>query len=388
LSPYLLLSTVVFIAALVLARWAHSQGGSGVIVEPIVPPLPAQRPSASLIAPARNEEHNIRRCVESLLAQSYPDFEVIVLDDLSTDSTPAILAEIAARDPRLKIIRGGELPAGWAGKPHALQQAAAAARGEWLVFVDADTWLEPGALWATLATALKTDADLFTTLHRQVMGTFWEKAVLPLVLLGLSLAFPPRKVNDPSSPQAVANGQYFMIRRAVYDAIGGYQAIRGEIVEDKAIAELVKRAGYRLLIADGRGLVNTRMYTSLVEMWEGWTKNIFLGLRGQPGLLALGVFGALLALLAALFMPVWPLLGLGWYLRGGNWEALAIIAESLLVWGYLLWERARASRWFDISAWYALTLPLGSAIFAAMMIASAWKVRSGRGVTWKGRTYR
>jgi chlorobactene glucosyltransferase len=386
---YLLLSTGIFIASLAVIRWAHAQGGNTLIVERSESIFPSgEPPRLSLIVPARNEERNIRRCVESLLAQSYPDLEVIVLDDRSTDSTAMILAEIAGRDPRLKVLAGSDLPPGWAGKPYALHQAVAAARGQWLVFVDADTWLEPDALSATLATAIETGADLFTTIHHQVMDTFWERTVLPLVLLGLSTAFPPRKVNDPSRPQAVANGQYFLIRRGVYDAVGGHAAVRGEIVEDRAIAELVKRQGYRLLIADGRSFVNTRMYTSLPEMWEGWTKNIFLGLRHQPTLMALGVFGALLALLAALFLPVWPLLGWAAFLRGGGPSALAVILESLIVWGYLLCQRAKASHWFDIPAWYSLTLPLGSAIFAAMMFASAWKVRSGRGVTWKGRTYR
>jgi chlorobactene glucosyltransferase len=386
LPLYLALSTVACIAALIVIRWAHAQGGVDLIVTPADFDVGGGR--VSLLVPARNEERNIRRCVESLLSQSYSNYEVIVVDDRSTDSTQAILAAIAGADPRLRVIHGNELPPGWAGKPHALHQASEAATGEWLVFVDADTWLEPGALSATLAEALETRADLFTTLHRQVMGSFWERAVLPLVLLGLSTAFPPRKVNDPALPHAVANGQYFMMRRAVYEAIGGHQAVKSSIVEDRDIAALVKGRGYRLVVADARDVISTRMYGSLAEMWEGWTKNIFLGLHDHPGLLLLGLFGATLAVAAALFLPVWTLLGLGWFLRGGTWMALAVLLESLIVWGYLLWSRAQASRSFGISAWYALTVPLGSALFGAMMFASAWKVISGHGVTWKGRTYR
>lgn len=387
---YVVLSTVAFAVALSIIWWVHAQAA----IDLSIPPHSAYStgaagsPFVSLLVPARNEEHNIRRCVVSLLSQDYPAFELIVVDDRSTDGTGAILDELEKRDPHLKVVQGLDLPPGWAGKPYALFQAARIAHGDWLVFVDADTWLEPGSLAATLEAALATQADLFTTLNRQVMGTFWEKAVLPLVLLGLSIAFPPRMVNDPESPVAVANGQYLMIRRAVYEAIGGHEAIKGEIVEDKAIALRVKRSACRLVVADGRHFVNTRMYRSLSEMWEGWTKNIYLGLRDQTRLLALGVFGAFLALLATLVLPLWPLLGLGWLARGGGWMAMVVVAEALIVWAYLLFQRAKASRAFEISQWYALSLPLGSAVFASMMAVSAWNVISGRGVTWKGRTYK
>lgn len=129
------------------------------------------------------------------------------------------------------------------------------------------------------------------------------------------------------------------------------------------------------------------MYTSLASMWAGWTKNIYLGLRDHTAMLLLGAFGATLALIAALFLPVWPLLGLSWVLKSGGWMSLAVIIESILVWGYLIFARARVARGMNISAWYALTTPLGAGVFAAMMLTSAWRVTSGKGVIWKGRTY-
>ncbi|MEJ5225659.1 MAG: glycosyltransferase family 2 protein, partial [Anaerolineales bacterium] len=330
----------------------------------------------------------IRRCVEALLAQTYPNYEVIVLDDRSTDATPRILAELAAQAPRLQVLHGADLPPGWAGKPHALHQAAQHAQGAYLLFVDADTFLTPQALAAVMAKAQETSADLFTIMNRQIMETFWERAVLPLVFTALSVGFTPRKVNDPRRKDAIANGQFLLIQRAVYDAVGGHAAIRGSIVEDKDLAVLVKGRGYRLIVADGRQVAATRMYTSLPEMWEGWTKNIYLGLKDQPGLLVLGAFGAFLALMASLFMPVWPLLGLGWVLHGGEWMGWLVAAQALAVWGYLIYWRARAARDMGIPAAYALTTPLGAGIFAAMMLTSAWNVLSGKGVTWKGRTYK
>jgi len=383
--PYFLTSTLFFFAALVIVRWLHTQAWLEIATPPVEPP--AGGPFVSILVPARNEAKNIRRCVEALLAQDYPAFEVLVLEDRSTDATAAILMGLSAHDSRLVLLAGSELPAGWAGKPHALYQAANAATGDWLLFVDADTFLAPNALSASLASARLTGADLYTVMTEQIMGSFWEKTVLPLVMTALSVGFSPKKVNDPKTRDAIANGQYILIKRTVYDAIGGHEKLHNQIVEDKAIAEQVKWNGYRLIVADGRGVAKTRMYTDLPSMWEGWTKNIYLGLSDHPGLMVLGVFGAFVALMAALFMPAWPLLGLGWYLNGGGWLALSVIAESLIVWGSILFYRARASHLMGISRWYALTTPLGAGVFAAMMFTSAWKVLSGQGVTWKGRTY-
>ncbi len=384
--PYLIASTLLFLAALVIIYWIHNQYHLDIIVEPTPPPAEGS-PLISICIPARNEENNIRNCVESALRQDYPNIEVIVLDDRSTDATLTQLAGIASRDSRLLPISGTDLPEGWAGKPHALFQASAVARGEWLCFVDADTFLAPQAISSCYVKALETRADMFTTMNEQILGTFWEKVVMPLVMTALSVGFSPRKVNDPNSRDAIANGQFIMIRRTVYDAIGGHEKVKDQIVEDKAISEQVKWNGHRLIVADGMKVIRTRMYTDLPSMWEGWTKNIYLGLSGQPSLLLLGAFGATLALMAALFLPLWTLLGITWLFSGGAWLAVVVVIQSLLVWGWLVYFRARVVRGMKISTWYALTTPLGAGVFAAMMLASAWKVISGQGVTWRGRKY-
>jgi len=383
--PYLLTSTLLFIAALIIIYWIHNQYHLDIIIE--IKPAPTAAPLISICIPARNEENNIRNSVESALGQDYPNIEVIVLDDRSTDSTLTQLAEIAARDSRLVPINGTDLPAGWAGKPFALFQASAAARGEWLCFVDADTFLAPQAISSCYAKALETEADMFTTMNEQILGSFWEKVIMPLVMTALSVGFSPRKVNDPTTRDAIANGQFIMIRRTVYDAIGGHEKVKDQIVEDKAISEQVKWNGHHLVVADGSQVIRTRMYTNLPSMWEGWTKNIYLGLRDHPSMLMLGAFGATLALIAALFLPIWPLLGINWYLNGGKWLAVAVTIEALIIWASVIYARARVARGMRISAWYALTTPLGAGIFAAMMLTSAWKVISGQGVTWRGRTY-
>ncbi len=407
---YFYISTVIFIGGIVIVYWIHSQYYLDIVVKPTPPPPDA--PLISICVPARNEERNIRRCIESILRQDYPNFEVIVVDDRSTDATPEVLRDLLMESdsslsqrgrmqeqvpprrhgdaPALHIIPGSDLPPGWAGKPHALFQASAAARSgrsSWLCFVDADTFLSPATLSSCYAKAIETKADMFTIMTFQVLGSFWEKAIMPIVMSAMSVGFSPRKVNDPRRKDAVANGQFILIKRAVYDAIGGHERIKDQIVEDKAISEQVKWNGYRLIVADGYSMARTRMYTSLPEMWEGWTKNVYLGLRDRPSLMLLGAFGAFLLLVAAFVLPLWPLLGLVWYLQGGDWLAWAVILESLVLWSIIVFARARVATGMGISAWYALTLPLGAAVFAAIMFVSTWKVLSGKGVSWKGRMY-
>jgi chlorobactene glucosyltransferase len=385
---YLLFSTISFITGLVIIYWLHNQHHLDIVVLPTAPPPNA--PLISVCIPARDEERNIRACVEAVLAQDYPNFEVIVVDDGSTDATAEILRSLAAQNDKLRTIKGSELPKGWAGKPHALFQAAQAARGGrsgWLCFVDADTFLAHETVSSCYTKAIETGADLFTIMTRQITATFWERVVMPIVMTALSVGFSPRKVNDPRRKDAIANGQFILIKRSVYDAIGGHERIRDQIVEDKAISELVKWSGHRLIVADGMQLARTRMYTSLAEMWEGWTKNIYLGLRDQSSLIILGLFGAFVSVIAALFLPLWPWLGLFWFFHGGGWMAMGVIIEALILWGVLIYIRAVVAHNMDIPRWYALTTPLGAAVFAAMMGTSTWKVISGQGVMWRRRKY-
>jgi chlorobactene glucosyltransferase len=393
---YFLLSSLFFVAGLIIIYWLHNQYHLDVIVQPADPPSNA--PMISVCIPARNEERNIRACVEAALNQTHPNFEVIVLDDRSTDSTLEILRGLvsirsatrptAEQNDKLKIINGSDLPSGWAGKPYALYQAANSARGDWLCLIDADTFLAPEALTSVYAKALETRADMLTLMTFQIMVTFWERAVLPLVMTALSVGFSPRKVNDPKRKDAIANGQFIFVKRSVYDAIGGHESVKNQIVEDKAISEKVKWGGYRLIVADGRKVARTRMYTSFATLWEGWTKNIYLGLREQVGLMILGAFGAFVSVIAALFLPLWPILGLIWFARGGGWMAIAVIMEALILWSALIYIRAVVAHTMNIPRWYALTTPLGAAVFAAMMLTSTWKVLSGQGVTWRGRKYK
>ena len=207
---------------------------------------------------------------------------------------------------------------------------------------------------------------------------------MPLVFTALSVGFPADRVNDPSKPDAIANGQFILIRRSVYDSVGGHQAIRGEIAEDKALAVLVKGSGYHLVLGDGRQVAQTRMYTSFPEIWEGWTKNIYLGLQDRLWLLGIG---ALIGLVGALALPLWTVLSFARAGSSGSWMAGLAAAQSLLVWSYLVYQRVKACRALHINSWYALTLPLGALVFTLMMFTSTYKVLTGQGITWRGRSY-
>ncbi len=384
--PPLGASTLLLLLGLAIVYWIHSQHYLDIVVTPTS--AASDCPLISVCVPARNEARSIASCVEAICSQTYPHLEVIVVDDRSTDATARILDRLCSRLPNLTTVAGAQLPSGWAGKPHALHQAVAHAHGTWLCFIDADTVISPEALSSCYTKAVQTQADLFTIMTRQLTGTFWEKVVMPIVATALSVGFPPRRVNDPHLSDAVANGQFILIRREVYDAVGGHDRIKDQIVDDKALAKLVKMSGRRIVLADGRTAARTRMYTSLPEMWEGWTKNIYLGLRDRPALLVLGAAGTVVLVAAALLLPLWPILGLYAYLEGGGLRALAIVLEALVLWGVVLYSRAAVAHSLDIPRWYALTTPLGSGIFAAMMLVSAWKVLSGRGVTWRGRKYK
>jgi len=238
---------------------------------------PEDEPLVSIIVPARNEERNIRRCVTSLLEQDYPNFEVIVVDDGSTDATAAIVLDLQHQHPRgarLRIIHVPDLPPGWAGKPYALHTGALAARGSWFLFTDADTCHAPPALRAALASAQRRGAALFSLGTAQELPGFWERVLMPIAFMGITALYPSRAVENPRTSVAIANGQFLLLRHDAYEHVGGYAAphLRLSVVEDRDMAMTIKRAGYRLQLADGRRLVHVRMYQGLRETWRGWER--------------------------------------------------------------------------------------------------------------------
>ncbi|HEY8714825.1 MAG TPA: glycosyltransferase family 2 protein [Candidatus Acidoferrum sp.] len=233
------------------------------------------------IVPARNEEEAIAGCVKSLAMQHEME-QILVVDDGSTDATATVIRDLAARISRVELLRAGELPPGWVGKNHALSVGARLATSEWLLFVDADVVLEEGAARRALEIARDSHAALVSFSPEQISERWYEKALIPYVYCRLARRFSFEAVNDPNSKAAAANGQFLLIRREVYEAVGGHARIAGEVLEDVALAVVVKAAGYGLWFGAGKGLVRARMYRTFGAMWEGWKKNLYRLVGGTP----------------------------------------------------------------------------------------------------------
>ncbi len=347
-------------------------------------PLPegTSLPRVSIILPARNEERNIRRSVESLLAQDYPAFEVIVVDDDSTDATSTILRDIQQHNPhrdRLRVVRSETLPAGWAGKPHAIHTGVQHATGDWLLFTDADTCHNPSVLQLAVRAALAQNLDLLSLETTQELPDFWGRVLMPLAYLGISMQYDARAVNDPNSHIAIANGQFILLRRSMYDRIGGYASpsLRSTLVDDRDLAVAVKRAHGHMALLPGPDLVHTRMYTSLREHVDGWGKNAVVGSRGGPLFFA--------AMLAGL--PIVGILPFAELAAGLVSRRKALLAAGAVQVAALLYYRVRLDERIGVPARYALTQPLASAVFLAILGRSWLASLRHTSVAWRGRRY-
>ena len=357
-------------------------------------PMPSERrtgrgdglPEVSVIVPARNEEASLGRCLESLAGQEGVSHEIVVVDDHSTDRTleiaksfeglaPGLASNTGTRTWGTTVVQAGELPLGWSGKCGALVTGVAEARGEWLLFTDADTEHAPGSLARALDEARKDGAALLSYSPAQEVRGLWERALMPVVFAELACAYRPSDVCDPRSDAAAANGQYLLIRREVYDAVGGHAAVAAEILEDVALARLVKRSGRRLRFRFGGDAVRTRMYRGWAQMREGWTKNLAL-LFPRPGSLALKRAGEFLLAAGGLATLV------GGIALRSRVAAVAGAVVAVPTWGNFL-RRVRRAHFDALST---IASPLGLPVFAYLLLRSrrAWK--QGR-VTWKGREY-
>lgn len=341
-------------------------------------------PRVSVIVPARNEEVNIVGCVRSLTRSAYPRFEVIVVDDRSEDDTLERARSVpTGRAERVQVVGGAELPEGWLGKPWACRQGAGLARGDLLLFTDADTTHGEALLARAVAGLTEERADLLTVVGRQLMESFWERLVQPQIFLTMLFRFPDfeRTAKNRRWRDAIANGQYLLFTREAYDAIGGHEAVHDEVVEDLALAQHVKRAGLRLRIRSADTDLATRMYRSLSQLVEGWSKNIVLGgLQSLPR--PLRPFVAPLSLATGVGLWLVPPVVLGLSLGG-------VLGPSALAWSSTVYALSAATfaaftHRIHAPAVYGLIYPLGAAV-GAYIFARSWT--RGRRVRWKGRDY-
>jgi len=327
----------------------------------------------SIIVPARNEEACLAACLESLVAQTGIAHEIIVVDDDSTDRT----AEIARSFPGVELIPAGSLPDNWTGKNNAMSAGAKAAntKTKWLLFTDADTVHQPGSLVRAVAEAEQHGAALLSYSPAQEVHGFWEKAVMPVIFAELATTYPPQAVNDPASPIAAANGQYLMISREAYDAVGGHTTIAADLLEDVALARQVNRSGRRIFFRYAADAIHTRMYRSFAQLREGWTKNLAL-LFPRPRALAFLRSAEFLLIIGNLAAAIWA------ELSGRPNLALQTSLLTVILFGWF-WMRIRKAHFSALSSLAAI---LGLPMFSYLLWKSVTLGKKG-GITWKGREY-
>jgi chlorobactene glucosyltransferase len=348
------------------------------------PPRAEEAPLVSIIVPARNEAANISTCVASLLNSVYPRREIIVVDDDSVDGTGDIVRILEEHSKGgLRIVTGAPLPGGWLGKPWACWQGYQLARGELLLFTDADTRHDDALLGHAVGALRNRQVDMVSVLPRQLLVSFWERLIMPHVFALIMFRYPDlKRVNRARDPRGViANGQFLLIRREAYEAMGGHEALRAEVVEDQALAQRVVASGRRLFVARADELMETRMYRSLSAIIEGWSKNLAAGMRhaapawlGSATPWVAAVIMTLMwvvpptLLIASYFMPLVPALA--------EWSVMVTFL-SLLFWLILLVR-------MHVPPLFVLGYPLGALSVVLLVIHSG---RRGSRIQWKGRAY-
>ena len=352
----------------------------------------AERPQTSLtvVIPAFNEAGNITACVERVLASDPPcaDWSVLVVDDDSTDATLELARQAAAADSgHCSVLQAGPRPSGerWVGKNWACTRAMEQVTSDWVLFIDADVRLQPDALRRALAQAIDEQADLFSLAPRLECGCLAEWMVQPIMASLLGLGFPMEATNDPTSDVAFAAGPFMLFSTEAYAAVGGHRRLADEVVEDLALARRIKSGGYRLRYRLGLDAVLLRMYPDLPALWEGWTKNWFLGLD-RDVVRALGASAVVLQMFtvpwlilpsALLLLALQPQSAVLWTVPLAL-SLLALVQQALL----RLWTRQR----FELPMRHWWLMGAGGLLIGLIGPISVWRTLTGRGWTWKGRS--
>jgi hypothetical protein len=339
----------------------------------IQPPYDLAVPRISIVFAARDESEKLPAAVSSMLALDYPDYEVIAVNDRSNDGTEKILDEFARRDSRLRVTHISELPPGWLGKPHALNEAARVATGDWLLFTDADVYFAPDALRRSMALAKQKRWDHLTLLADMDMRGFWEKTAIGFFTLCLIIGYRIWRVSDPRSRAWMGVGAFQLVRRAAYEASGTHQRLAMEVIDDVRLGKIIKHSGFASGVATADGLVKVRWQDGFGNVVRGVTKNLFAGFGFH-------VWQAAGAVALILLLNVAPFAGI--FLTHGLARIFLIVIAlvPVIMQGELMHE-AHASRL------YGLTHPLGALIFIYMLVRSMVVTLWRGGVVWRGTFY-
>lgn len=342
---------------------------------------PEPSPLISVLIPARNEEANIRACLDSLLRQDHPNFEILVLDDGSHDRTAAIVAQFAAEDPRVRLLHGQPLPHGWAGKPFACHQLAQEAKGSWLLFTDADTVHAPFGLRYVLNTAIRSRAALISGFPHQRTPSIWHKMAMPLFFYFLLLCSVPFWWLEHSRrPLAsVAIGQFLFFSAEEYRNIGGHVAVKSRLTEDVWLGREMARHGHKQLTLDLSPLVSCQMYTEFDTMWQG----IIRWLYSVASVSTAALFGIIIVGFLLFLAPfLWLAHGLLLSEPGFGWQVLVLLQVVIV-----LLARYLAGRRFSQPTLSTIMHPVGIGFVLVAGLCAIYRRLRGTGVEWKERVY-
>ena len=335
-------------------------------------------PMVSVCVPARDEERGIAACLESLLAQDYPRFEVIAVNDHSSDRTGELIRELAEKDSRLIALDGKDLPQGWLGKPFALHQAFQRSKGDILLFTDADPVFKPHALSTAISTMREKGLDALTLMPQAEFGSFWERAVQPVIFGFIASLTRFRKVNSTDHKSAMGFGAFLMFTRSAYETIGGHEGGKADVLEDVLIAKRLKKAGLKLLVADAKRLFSIRMYYGFQEIWSGWRKNMFLAMKKS-------VLRALYYISMVQMFVITPYLVLIWNLVEGTglvWIGLSLFGVSMVS-----AAKIKTCDEMGLNRLNACLFPIGAVVMAAIMLNSMVQTLFFSRTEWRGRVY-
>lgn len=338
-----------------------------------------ERPLISILIPARNEEDNIKRCINSLLKQDYNNLEILVLDDGSIDRTAEIVNKLIKKDPRIRLYYGKPLARGWLGKSYACQQLAGYAKGQYLLFVDADTLHFPTSISSAVACLLKYKVDALSVFAKQIMVTFPERMVIPFGNF-MIMGFMPLALIRRSRKAlfCTAIGQFMLFKKDIYKAIGGHESVKGEILEDVIISKQVKRCGYKFMIFDGRSNLYCRMYHNFSEVVSGYSKVLFSSFDYSVMMMSTAI-----VVIAAIYLMPFVMLPLSIIF---DWQQ-AYINMIFLQMIFILVTRIILSVRYRMKAVDILLYPLSVIYLLSIAANSVLQYKFNIGVCWKGRTY-
>ncbi|MGB9626477.1 MAG: glycosyltransferase [Phycisphaerae bacterium] len=355
---------------------------------------PPNPPMVSVLIAAKDEEENIERAVRTMLAQDYPRFELIVIDDRSTDRTPAILDRLAAEakkagnPDRLKVVHVERLRDGWFGKNNAMREGMERAVGEWLCFSDADCrQISTRTLSLAVRHAVENGIDFLSVLPILETRSFWERIIQPVCGAVMVFWFHPKRVNDPKHPAAYANGAFMLMKRSTYVAIGGHEAVRTQVNEDMHMARLAKERGQRLAVVQNDNLYSVRMYSGLRQIWRGWSR-IFYGCFGSFRRLLISAAFLLVTnvLPYSSAVAAWAVIAARGWTDAGPWRLVALAATTAVAMHIV--TIARFYRLSRVNVWLAPTFIVGAVICIGMLVNAMFKLGGRTTTVWRGTAYR